>query len=139
MTYATMADLVARAGEDELIQVTDRNRVGIYDGEAIEAALRDADNLINGYVRSKYALPLDPIPDLVRTWATSIARHILHRDGPPDHVVTDYKDALAGLKDVARGIISLPVADGTVPTATTGVIMADHPAQVFTPGRLRGW
>lgn len=139
MTYATMADLVARAGEDELIQVTDRSRVGIYDTEAIAAALRDADNLINGYVRAKYELPLEPVPDLVRTWAVSIARHGLHRDGPPDHVVAEYRDALAGLKDVARGVIALPVADGSIPASATGEVLASHPAEVFSAERLRGW
>ena len=106
----------------------------------VDAALVHADNLINGYVAAKYAVPFVSVPDLVRTWAVSIARYHLHRDGAPDYVEADYKDAITALKDVARGLIALPVAEGeTPPTAITGTVMGSHPDPVFTPGRLRGW
>lgn len=140
MPYATDDDLLDRMGETELRQVADHTRSGTADVEVVEAALSDADNLINGYIAVKYALPLPSVPPQVNTWAVSIARYILHRDGAPKHVESDYKDAVAALKDVARGLIALPVPTGeTAPTGVGGGVMADHPDQVFTPQKLRGW
>ncbi len=140
MSYASLDDLIARAGIDEIRQVADRDRDGTPDPEVIAGALGHADNIINGYVRTRYSLPFVTVPELVNTWAVSIARHFLHRAGPPEYVVADYKDAVAGLKDVSAGRIGLPVAaGGEEPAAATGTVMAGHPAQVFTSDKLRGW
>lgn len=140
MPYASLADLIERAGEKEIVQIADRNRDGTPDPDVIDSALTDADNLINGYVAVKYALPLPVVPDLVRTWAVSIARYVLHRNGAPEWVVTDYKDAIAGLKDLARGLVTLPAEPGgDQPASIAGRVMAEHPPTVFTPGKLRGW
>ena len=140
MTYATLSDLTSRAGEAELRQIADRDRDGVPDPAVVDAALADARDAIDGYIGARYALPLTEVPPLVRVWAVAIARHILHRNGAPEHVVQDYKDAIASLKDVARGLITLPVAEGAAaPAPVTGEVLAAHPSQVFTPGRLRGW
>lgn len=140
MPYATLDDLIERAGDAEIRQIADRNRDGTPDPEVIAAAIQDAANLIDGYVGAKYALPLPSVPALVGTWAVSIARYVLHRNKAPDHVKKDYDDATAALKDVARGLIALPVDPGETPPAETGgTVMAEHPPQVFTPGKLRGW
>lgn len=140
MAYATLTDLTERAGEAEITQIADRDRDGLIDMDVIDAALKDADNTIDGYVGAKYTLPLISVPDLINTWAVSIARYVLHRNGAPDHVETDYKDAIAALKDVARGLISLPIKEGeTAPVSQTGTVMSAHPDQVFTADKLAGW
>ena len=135
MTYASLDDLIERAGAVELRQTADRDRDGIPDATVITAALSHADNIANGYVGAKYALPLASTPPILRTWATSIARYFLFRDGAPEHVTADYKDAIASLKDVSRGLVALPDASGSDPTApstgTAGVMSAD-PAPHFS-------
>ncbi|WP_420343945.1 gp436 family protein [Paenirhodobacter sp.] len=138
--YAALDDLIERAGDVEIRSIADRDRDGIADPAVIEAALQDADNLVNTYIGAKYPVPLASTPPIVRTWATSIARYVLHRNGAPDHVEADYKDAIAALKDVARGTATLPVLPGDdAINANSGTVMAAHPPQVFTPDRLRGW
>jgi len=139
MAYATEDDLIHRAGISEITQIADRNGDMIIDPEVIAAALSHADATINGYVGAKYDLPLLFVPDLLRTWAVSIARHVLHRDGAPDHVATDYKDAITGLKDVARGLIALPDVAGNTPASAAGVHIACAPPEVFSARNLRGW
>lgn len=140
MSYASLDDLTERAGIDELRQIADRDRDGVPDPDVVAAALAGADNLINGHVGARYDLPLPSVPDLVRTWATSIARYTLHRNGAPEHVQQDYKDAIAALKDVGAGRIVLPVGTGeTEPQAATGQVIAALPDEVFTASRLRGW
>jgi phage gp36-like protein len=140
MSYATLTDLIERAGDAEVRQIADRDRDMMIDQDVVDAALVHADNLVNGYLAVKYDVPLAAVPDLVRTWAVSIARYILHRNGAPEHVSQDYKDAVAALKDVAAGRIALPVAAGAEPLASAGgEVMASHPDEVFTADRLRGW
>lgn len=139
MSYASPEDLVERAGLEELLQIADRDNDFAPDPDVIEAALTHADNLVNGYIAVKYRLPLTSVPDLVRTWAVSIARYWLHRDAPPDYVRQDYQDAIAALKDVARGLIQIPDAEGNAPASSGGTVMAGHPPPVFDCHGLRGW
>jgi phage gp36-like protein len=140
LSYATLTDLIERAGEPEIRQIADRDRDGVPDADVVEAALTDADNTIDGYVFARYSRPLPSIPPVLKTWATSIARYHLHRNGAPDHVAQDYKDAITALKDVQAGRYALPVADGeTEPQAQTGQVLSAHPRQVFTPQKLAGW
>lgn len=142
MSYASLQDLIDRAGLDEVREVADRDGDGTPDPDVVAAALRDADNAINGYVAVAYSVPLATVPDLVRTWATSIARYVLHRNGPPDYVVRDWKEAIAALKDVAAGRLRLyPAApDEAAPTASNSDrIGITGPEPVFTAEKLEGW
>jgi phage gp36-like protein len=140
MTYAVLADLVTRAGIEEIRAIADRNGDGEPDGLVVAAALVQADQLINGYVGTRYSLVMTEVPAIMVGWATSIARYLLHAQGAPDHVAQDYKEALAALKDVAKGLISLPLSSGaTVGSGDSGTVLAAHPDTVFTTDRLRGW
>ncbi|MEN2979984.1 DUF1320 domain-containing protein [Tistrella bauzanensis] len=136
--YATLDDLTAAAGAVEILDVADRDQDGVPDPDVVESALAHSDNVINGYLSARYQLPFGTIPDLVRTWAVAIARYKLHRHEPEERVRTDYEDALRALKDAARGLINIPVEDGSLPTvAGGGSVMAVHPPRPrFT---LEGW
>lgn len=141
MSYASLADLIERAGSDEIRQVADRDDDGTPDPDVIEAALVHADNTVNGYVATTYRVPLASVPDLVRTWAVSIARYFLHREGAPDYVVRDYKDAIASLKDVAAARITLPIAtdEPALQPSTGGTVSVVGPEPVFSAEKLEGW
>lgn len=132
MSYATLSDIIERAGEDEILQVADRDHDGVADPGVIEAALITAGSEIDGYISTRYRLPLPVVPDLVKTWAVSIARYHLHRDGAPDHVVRDWKAAMDGLRDVARSVVNLPVDQGNEPPVDgAGRIILVKPAMDF--------
>ena len=141
MAYCSLTDLIARAGADEILQVADRDHDGVADTAVITAAVDQAGTVIDAYLSSRYQLPLVSVPALVIGWAVSIARYHLHRDGAPDYVVRDYRDALAALKDAQAGRLSLPDAAGpsaTVATIAGGLgVGGDQP--VFSPGALAGW
>ena len=140
MPYASLPDLIERAGEDEILQVADRDEDGVADPDVIEAALIHADNTVNGYLATRFAMPLSAVPAIVVTWAIAIARYHLHRQGAPDYVVRDYKDAIAALKDAARGLVAVPGADGSAPTQSSqGAVRVDGPEPVFSREKLGGW
>lgn len=119
MTYATQSDMVARFGLTELVQLTDDADTGEI-GARLAVALSDANQVINGYASGIYALPLSPVPDLVTRWACDIARYFLHRDAVPELVAQNYKDAKAGLKDVAKGDLTLECDGVEAPLAEGG-------------------
>lgn len=140
MTWPTLADLVARAGEEEILQVADRDGDGVADPDVIAAALDNADVIIGGFLAGRYRMPLDPVPELVKIWAVSIARYYLHRDGAPDHVVRDWKEALAQLREVLAGRITLTGATGNEPAGDgAGRVSSAGPDPVFTKENLEGW
>ncbi|OCP17377.1 MULTISPECIES: DUF1320 domain-containing protein [unclassified Ensifer] len=139
MAYAALEDLNERAGEDEIRQIADRDRDGAPDPAVIEAAVTHADNIVNGYLGARFKLPLPTIPDLVRTWAVSIARYYLHGNMPPEYVATDYKDAITQLKDAARGLISLPDIAGNEPAKSGGTSLVAEGPGFFNDRTMRGW
>lgn len=109
MTYATQDDMVARFGETELLQLTDDTDTGKI-GPRLAVALADAHQIIDGYVAGIYAVPLTPVPDLVKRWVCDITRYYLHRDAVPDLVEKNFKAAMSGVSQVARGDMTLACA-----------------------------
>lgn len=141
MPYATLADLIERAGPSEIVDVADRDGDMIPDAAVIAAAIEAADQTVNGYLGVRYALPLTAVPPLVGKWAVSIARYHLHRDGAPDYVVRDYKDALAELRDAGAGRLALPGLDGSTPAASpsAGRVWTESDPRAFSDEALDGW
>lgn len=143
MAYSTQEEMLVRFGETRLVQVTDKSQPPTkqIDAERLEAALTGASELIDGYAAAKYRTPLTPTPDPVRVWCQDIAIYRLYSAiglVPPD-IRTAFEDALAGLKDMAKGLIVFQ-AEG-VPTVNTpnGGILFGVPVRVMTPESLTGF
>lgn len=108
--YATIGDMETRFGQQELLALTDENLTGTVDATVVETALGDATELVNGYVAGRYAVPLTPVPGVVRRWCCDIARFYLHKVAVPDVVNTGYEAALQSLREVAQGVMQLQAA-----------------------------
>lgn len=140
MPYASLADLIAAAGEDEILQVADRDNDGVPDAVVIAEALERADSTINASIAVAYTLPIVPAPAILGTWAVSLARYFLHRDGPPEHVVRDHKYTLQALKEAAEGKLKLTADNGEKPEASnSSEIRVVGPEPVFSADKLEGW
>lgn len=109
MPYATQSDLVEHFGEDELIELTDRDTppAGVIDAAVLAHAQAAADSEIDGYVAMRHALPLAAVPPRLTHLACDIARYHLYTAAVPDLVAQRYHDAIAWLRLVARGEVSL--------------------------------
>lgn len=101
----TKDDLIDRFGAFEI----ERLAKNINDQEAIDKAIIDATELVNGYIGTRYRLPV-VLASVSRAIAV-IARYYLYKDKPTDTVRQDYEDVLVWLKDVAAGKVSLPIED----------------------------
>lgn len=139
MAYATMQDLVERFGEQELIQLTDREQARVIVTEVVERALADADAEVDGYIGARYALPLPRVPILLVGTAANIARFRLMGDATTEEARKRYEDAIKLLRLIARGDVTLPSAE-PVPPAADGITVAQRsPARQFDVDALSGY
>lgn len=141
MPYVSLALLTDRYSERMLIQLTDRAipAAGAIDTDVTDRALADTDAVIDGHISGRYALPLAEVPPLLADLGAAIAIYKLHRFAPDPKIEADYKDALASLDKIARGVIRLPLA-GVEPegSGSAGVETTDR-ARPFTEDNLRGF
>lgn len=123
MSYCTLPDLIDRYGEAELIQLTDRERVGEINAEVIARAISDADGEIDSYL-SKYPRPISPVPKVLVRVACEITRFYLYDDDAPEQIEKRYFNATKFLQGVARGEISIGVDDtGAAPETSNDAEM----------------
>ena len=138
MGYATQSDLETRFGAEELLQLSDRLGTGRINAGVVTAALGDADAAIEGYLAARYALPVFPVPALLRQIACDLARFYLQRTAPSEAARTGFQDAQALLKDLSIGravLVGAAVADpGTSPAAAGGRVQFVAPDR-----RLSAW
>lgn len=120
MSYATRDDLLRCIDESVLTQLTDDRDAGVVDEDLVEAALVEASALVDGYVGSRYGLPLASAPQILRRFCADLAVCSLYerRIGLPEHWKERCKNAHRFLEQVAKGGIRLGVDDpaGTGPS-----------------------
>ncbi len=138
LIYATPADLVARFGERELVQLTDASNIppSVIDVARVETKLGDAAAFVDGYVGQVYRLPLlgcakpltapggevqyAPPPVLTRL-TCDLARYYLYDDLAPEHeVYRRYKAAVRELEAIAEGVAQLACPWGGSPGELIG-------------------
>lgn len=135
MPYATQQDLVDRFGQSEIAQLTDRAAGTTIDAAVVGKALQDADDEINGYLAVRYALPLAAAPKILSRLACDIARYFLHEDRATEIVAQRHKDAIAYLRDVSSGRVSLGLDAANQEPAQAGGPAVDAGDRTFSIGR----
>lgn len=78
--YATVADMVARFGDTEVMQLSDRNMSNQIDQAVVDLALADASAEIDCYL-GRYSLPFTKVPPLLVRLCCDVARYRLTSAG----------------------------------------------------------
>jgi phage gp36-like protein len=125
MPYASQTDLEERFGLDEITQLTDRSGAGVPDPTVVARALGDTDAEINGYLASRYALPLATVPPLIVRIACDIARYRLWEDRASEEVRRRYEDARRMLESIAKGMVSLGLPEASAAPALADVSLGN--------------
>ncbi|SLN47707.1 hypothetical protein PSA7680_02451 [Pseudoruegeria aquimaris] len=142
MAYATSQDMIDRFSEQQLVEVTDPEILTIKVA-ALDRALEDASDEIDGYLEGRYRLPLQSPPRSLRILACNIAMYRLLSLRQID-VMEDqrqrYEDAIKYLRAVANGDINLGLnqAGQTVDPAGGPTLVAG-PERTFSRDRLKGF
>lgn len=120
--YISRDDLAAAVSLAELTQLTNDEmadyRTAEPDWAMVDRAIAYACELADGYLMGRYALPLSPVPTMLRLWCTDLARYWLHKrrfNGGelPKELQLAYDDAVKLLKEVQAGKLHLGVRDLT--------------------------
>lgn len=136
MSYATQQNMIDRFGQQELAELTDRTNGAVIDATVLGQALTDADAEINGYLASRYTLPLVSVPPILTKFAADIARYQLYDTRASEQVKARYDDAIKFMKSLASGLVSLGLDPVNQPVADVGGVQVQANARVFTAGNL---
>lgn len=132
--YATLQDLLDLEGEDAVYAAADRDRDGeLNDAEqlAVATAALDATGEMNSYIGQRYDLPLPVVPIWARRICIDITLYRLSRqaDSLTKSINKRYEDAIAFLRNVAKGVAGLGIA---------GEGQAAQSATAATAGEIKG-
>jgi len=121
MPYCDQADLDNRFGAEEIARLLDRDGDGQPDAGVLDAALADADAVIDAWLSRRYAVPLSPVPAPLVRLACVVTRFFLYDDKRPEEVSRDYDAAIKLLEKIANSEVSLGASgDGNPPSYTGG-------------------
>lgn len=145
MSYCTVDDLKTIVPEQDLIELTDDAvpAASIVTANA-DKAIADAGEMIDGYLRGRYSMPLDPVPGLIGTLACDIAVYRLYarrvKLTPPEGVSERYKNALKLLGQIQQGQVTLGVGDSiTADSGNMDKISATAGDRLFTRDTMKGF
>lgn len=144
--------MVARYPNRDLVQLTNEDPTQTtINTTVLTQALSDASAEIDGYLESKFALPLGDPPAMLNRLACDIAMYRL-QSLRPLHDLADarkrYEDAVELLVRVARGEVTLglaadevepPQASGSVVTQAGGDSSGVLLTRLFDRGSLKGY
>ena len=136
MNYATVSDFILRVGELDAIELTDRDRTGSVDTTVLNVALLDSSSQIDGYLSARYELPLLDIPHNLVRICCALTRYRLasmSQVGNTDEIIERYKLSLKELEAIAKGQISLGIANSkTEDDGDNGVMFTNPKNRVFS-------
>lgn len=133
MPYCTLQNMIDRFGDEELIQLTDRDGAGAVDETVLDQAIADAGAEIDGWLAGRYPLPLAEVPPSLTLRACDMARYFLYAAAPTELVQARYDAAVTWLKAVARGDVALVLTTGAT-AETAGMAEFEDGRTVFNNG-----
>ncbi len=166
MTYATPTTLLNQFAAEEIAQRADRSIPRLVSAEMlktaaaggvmsgytldeqaatatalalIEGKLLDADSVIDGYLLSKYQVPLSAVPRLVVGVACDLARYALYDDIATEQITQRHKDAIKLLDSISKGTVNLGANDSQVQPQDHATVKYAAPDRVFNATSLEGF
>lgn len=145
--YASIDNLKALCGDEELIQLTDRADPpsGEIDEATVTTALAAASSVIDGFLAARYQLPLASTPQLLTDLACEIARYRLYKTAATEQVTARHKEAMLTLEKISGGKIGLPVgglpgepAEANAPAALTDIMVVVSEPRRFSRASTEG-
>lgn len=115
--YIQAQDLTDVMDEVTLRQLSmDNSRATEANQAVIAKACEYATETVDGYLRSRYQLPLNQVPTLVRNICLQLARYWLYSRRPegkgfPDNVKETHSQALKDLERIASGKLHLGLTE----------------------------
>lgn len=137
--YSTADDLYKAITEETVTALV--NDEGVENSSEMSArvteAIGKADGLIDSYMGGRYTVPLDSVPDIIRSLSVDLVIYMLYsryEESVPEVRDKNYEHALRTLREIRDGKMPLPLEAVTGGTASvsgsfsSGVVVTDHSA-----------
>jgi len=136
MSYCDLTDLKNYIPADVIKQLTDDGDTDEIDIEKVSLAISEADDLIDGYLRGRYPVPIQGTPpSLITDVSIKLSTYFLYKRSLmltlPDPVKDDYQHGMMVLRDIQKGRIS-PFPETQNPTW----FVSNHKQGEVTPVNL---
>jgi len=143
MAYVNNDEYIAAKGEAETIRLTDEDRAGAVDTAKLEAAILASEEEADAYIGKRYGTPLASAPAFIKSMVIALARERLHGTRPTETVKLEAERARSSLRDIARGLMTIPTANGPAPEdgrpKADSSSSRDGLAPIFTEQNLAGF
>lgn len=138
MPYSTLEDILALLPEQTVINLTDDSGAGEIGQDKVAAAIADADAEIDGYCATRYTVPFDPVPAVIRKCSADLAIYNLYSryaESVPETRKDRYKNCLKLLENISRGVVTVGET-AAPPPLSTGAGKASAPERIFSPEKM---
>lgn len=138
MLYCSKQGLIDRFSEDELVQLTDRDGLGIINDEVLNRAIEDASTEMDAYL-SRFNFTADTLPKSLKPLACNIARYYLYDEDPSEHITKRYEDAIRFLSKVNKGEITIGTTTEDTQVTTNDLPEIQSAGSVFSRSKSTGF
>lgn len=146
MPYATVEDLKVRYGENEIVQLLDRDHDGQEDTDVGDTAILEASAEIDSMLATRYRVPLTVTVPWINTACCDLARYRLYDNQAPEVVKERRADTIKHLERISKGLAGLIDESGAVVgdkvatgSSGTGAIYEAPRERIFTDDTLKGF
>ena len=140
--YATYDDLIARYDEQDILLLSDKKRTGELNLDVLNKALHDATAEINGYLITRYRLPLAVVSsELVRSCCV-IARYWLESGQNTEKAIKDYDVCIRSLVELRNGKTNLGLSEDdliTLPESLGNQVVIESEPTVWSRKAAKGF
>jgi len=138
MSYATQADMESRFGPDELIQITDKEGLGVVNDETFAQAQLDGDADIDARLQLRFPDGLPSVPNVLKRISCDIYRYYLYGARVTELVEKRYNAAIKFLDALVKGDVSigLDAAGQQPPAAEPDRVQFNAAERTFTSDNL---
>lgn len=136
--YLSVQEFIARVGEKQAIELTDRENVYQVNTAVAEVALADATACIDGYLCARYTVPLVDVPLNIKRICCDITRFYLSsmsETRSTDEIKERFEMAIKQLEKLSAGDNSLGLDPGTgeeIATEDDTILFSNSGNRIFS-------
>jgi phage gp36-like protein len=113
MAYCALDDLKQHILDKDIAQITDDAAGKNIDQSKVSAMAQKAQDIIDGYLRGRYSLPLNSVPPLIISIACDLTIYFLYERrfglNTPEALQRRYDNAIKLLKAIQSGMVLLGI------------------------------
>ena len=113
MPYCALADILEKIPRLNLIQLTDDEGIGDINQDRVNAAITEAQTVIDGFLTSRYEMPLSSVPPLINHLAVDLAIYAIYsrrfETEMPAAMQARHDDSMKLLSMIQKGTVQLGI------------------------------